>query len=275
MEIIDNSQNLIDKLNYHRKRGTEISLIPTMGNLHKGHLELFCKAPKDTFKVVSIFVNPLQFNDNNDYIHYPRSLNHDLDKCKECGVDLVYAPLENITEEINPERNIDLPKFTKYLCGASRENHFRGVYKIVKHLFSQIKPVYACFGKKDYQQLLLIKYIAKTYFPDMTIIEVDTIRENNIALSSRLSRLDDRLLDNASIIYTVLMKIKKSLINGNDFLKIRDEFIKKIEDSDISVEYLEHRKNDTLELADGTLDNSSLFIAYAIGSIRLIDNIQI
>ena len=246
-----------------------------MGNLHEGHLGLFNKAPKDTLKVASIYVNPLQFNDDNDYIHYPRSLDNDLDKCKECGIDLVYTPHSSLTQEIHPEKNVDLPKFTRYLCGVSRKNHFWGVYKIVKHLFSQIRPDYACFGKKDYQQLLLIKYIAKTYFPALKIIEVDTIRKNNIALSSRLSRLDNKLLGNLSIIYSTLVNMRESLVNGDEFLKIKDVFIKIIEDTCISVEYLEHRKNDTLELANGELSNSSLFIACVIGSIRLIDNIQI
>ena len=115
----------------------------------------------------------------------------------------------------------------------------------------------------------------KTYFPALKIIEVDTIRKNNIALSSRLSRLDNKLLGNLSIIYSTLVNMRESLVNGDEFLKIKDVFIKIIEDTCISVEYLEHRKNDTLELANGELSNSSLFIACVIGSIRLIDNIQI
>ena len=114
----------------------------------------------------------------------------DLEVCRQNNITLVYVPKGDISNEIVIEKSIDLPKFTRYLCGQKREGHFLGVYKIVKYLFSIVNPDFACFGKKDFQQLLLIKYIANTYFPRTNIIDVDTVRDtNNIALSSRLTRL--------------------------------------------------------------------------------------
>ena len=275
MLIIDNKKSLSKIIKKHRSEGNKISLIPTMGNLHQGHQELFASAPDATIKISSIYVNPLQFNNSDDYDYYPRTLHDDLDVCKKNHIDIVYVPDGDISHEIEVENSIDLPKFTRYLCGETREDHFLGVYKIVKHLFKTIQPDFACFGKKDYQQLLLIKYIAKTYFSNLEIIEVDTVRSSNIALSSRLKRLNNESLEKIKIIYDVLLNMRNQMFDGNDFEDIKKDALLEIECHDICVEYLEHRENDTLELANGQLINSSLFIAYTAENIRLIDNIQI
>ena len=145
----------------------------------------------------------------------------------------------------------------------------------VKYLFSIIRPDYACFGKKDYQQLILIKYIASTYFQNLKIIEVDTVRINNIALSSRLSRLDEKTICDAQIIFKSLLKIREQLLKGDKFSEIKNSYIDEIEKLKFNVEYLEHRNNDTLEMAENHLSNSSIFIACNIKNVRLIDNIQI
>ena len=275
MLIINNKESLSKIIEKHRSEGNKISLIPTMGNLHQGHQELFASAPDGTIKISSIYVNPLQFNNSDDYDYYPRALHDDLDVCKENHINIVYVPDGDISHEIEIEKSIDLPKFTRYLCGQKREDHFLGVYKIVKHLFKTTQPDFACFGRKDYQQLLLIKYIAKTYFSNLEIIEVDTVRSNNIALSSRLKRLNNEWLEKIKIIYDVLLNLRHQMINGNEFADIKKDALIDIERCDICVEYLEHRENETLELANGQLNNSSLFIAYTAGNIRLIDNIQI
>ena len=275
MRIIDNTESLKALIKTYKNNDSKLSLIPTMGNLHNGHLTLIDKAPEDTVKVVTIYVNPLQFDNHDDYKCYPSTFKDDVENCSKKNVDIIFAPKLNISGEFDNNNNIDLPKFTRYLCGASRANHFSGVYKIVKYLFSIIEPDFACFGKKDYQQLLLIKYIAKTYFPNLQIIDVDVVRENNIALSSRLNRLGKESLDNYANIYNVLVSMRKSLREGEKFYKLRDYCIKKIESLKISVEYLDHRKNDTLEPAGDILDGSSIFIACYINKVRLIDNIQI
>ena len=275
MQVINDQKSLKNILNDFKNKNKKISLIPTMGNLHSGHLELFDRAPSDSIKVVTIYINPLQFNDQEDYKNYPRSVKSDIEKCDKKNIDIVYSPHGCITDEIAFEENIDLPKFTRYLCGSTRDNHFLGVYKIVKHLFSIIQPDFACFGKKDYQQLLLIKYIASTYFPNLKIIDVDIVRENKIPLSSRLYRLNNNSLSRLKLVYDTLIVIRKDMINGGNFMSIKQNYIREIESNNISVEYLEHRRNDTLEDASNYLKNSSLFIAYFVDNIRLIDNIQI
>ncbi len=275
MKIINNTDALKEIIEKYKLDGRELSLIPTMGNLHNGHLSLIDKAPKGTVKLVTIYVNSLQFDSHDDYNHYPRTIKDDIQKCREKNVDVVYAPKLNISDEFDCKKNIDLPKFTRYLCGATRTNHFVGVFKIVKYLFSITNPDYACFGKKDFQQLLLIKYLAKTYFPNIQIIDVDTVRENNIALSSRLKRVGKEYLENYEAIYNILINIRKGLIEGTKFSQLRDVSVKTIESSKISVEYLEHRTNDTLEPANDRVEGTSIFIACCINKVRLIDNIQI
>jgi pantoate--beta-alanine ligase len=260
------------EFNSHKK----ITLIPTMGNLHKGHLKLIEKAPVNTLKIVTIYINKLQFNNSNDYDCYPRTINSDIAKCQGHNVDMVFTPGESFANSLNEYNDIHLPKFTNYLCGETRDGHFIGVYKIVRNLFDMIKPKYACFGLKDFQQLLLIKFIASEYFPDLDIIEVETIRnKEKIAFSSRLNRLDKEALIRAENIFITLKSIRQKIIGGDNFNTIKEEEIKKLESKSISVEYLEHRMNSSLDLVTGNISNSSLFIACYINNVRLIDNIQI
>jgi pantoate--beta-alanine ligase len=254
----------------------EITLIPTMGNLHKGHLKLIEKAPANTFKIVSIYINKLQFNNLTDYDSYPRTTISDIRKCQDHNVDMLFMPDESFAKNMNQYKDIYLPKFTNCLCGATRDGHFLGVYKIVRNLFDIIKPKYACFGLKDYQQLLLVKFIASKYFPDLDIIEVETERnKEKIALSSRLNRLDEKSLARAESIFNSLKSIRQKIIDGDNFNIIKEKEIKKLESKGISVEYFEHRKNISLDLVKGDISNSSIFIACYINNIRLIDNIQI
>jgi pantoate--beta-alanine ligase len=254
----------------------EITLIPTMGNLHKGHLKLIEKAPVTTLKIVSIYINKLQFNNLNDYDSYPRTTNTDIEKCQDHNVDMLFMPDESFAKNLNEYKDIYLPKFTNYLCGKTRDGHFLGVYIMVRNLFDMIKPKYACFGLKDFQQLLLIKFITSKYFPDLDIIEVDTIRnKEKIALSSRLNKLDKKALARAESIYISLSNIRQKIINGDDFDTIKDEEIKKLESKNIIIEYLEHRTNSSLDLVKGDISKTSIFIACHINGIRLIDNIQI
>ena len=247
-----------------------------MGNLHQGHQVLFSKAPHNTIKVVTIYVNPLQFDRNDDYQNYPRSLQTDLEVCMQNNITLVYVPKGDISNEIVIEKSIDLPKFTRYLCGQKREGHFLGVYKIVKYLFSIINPDFACFGKKDYQQLLLIKYIANTYFPRTNIIDVDTVRDmNNVALSSRLTRLSKESLSLTSRIYETLKNIKSELSKDSLFNKLKEEGIDYLETYEIHVEYLDLRSLITLEEESDKLKRCGIFIACYVDDVRLIDNIEI
>ena len=276
MQVVHNKETLVNKIREYRSKGNKITLIPTMGNLHQGHQALFSKAPHNTIKVVTIYVNPLQFDRNDDYQNYPKSLQKDLDVCTQNNITLVYVPKGDISNQIMIEKNIDLPKFTRYLCGQKREGHFLGVYKIVKYLFSIVNPDFACFGKKDFQQLLLIKYIANTYFPGINIIDVDTVRDiNNIALSSRLTRLSKESLSSTSKIYETLKTIKSELLKGISFKKLKEESVDYLKANDIHVEYLDLRSLITLEEASDKLKSCGIFIACHLDDVRLIDNIEI
>ena len=276
MQVIDNKDTLLNKIREYRSKGNKITLIPTMGNLHQGHQVLLSKAPHNTIKVVTIYVNPLQFDRNDDYQNYPKSLQKDLDVCMQNNITLVYVPKGDISNEILIEKNIDLPKFTRYLCGQKREGHFLGVYKIVKYLFSIVNPDFACFGKKDFQQLLLIKFIANTYFPGTNIIDVDTVRDiNNIAFSSRLTRLSKESISSASKIYETLESIKSEILKGTSFKKLKEKSIDYLRANDIHVEYLDLRSLITLEEASDKLKSCGIFIACHLDDVRLIDNIEI
>ena len=276
MQIVYNKASLSDKIIKYKSTGNKITLMPTMGNLHRGHQVLFSKAPDNTIRVATIYVNPLQFNNNDDYQNYPRSLQADLEVCRKSNINLVYAPDGDISSEIVIEKSADLPKFTRYLCGQKREGHFLGVYKIVKFLFSIVNPDFACFGKKDFQQLLLIKYLANTYFPKTHIIDIDTVRTpNNTALSSRLSRLSKDSLSSTFRIYESLQNMRSELLKGKVFDKLKEESVEYLESNSIHVEYLDLRSLITLEEESDKLKDCGIFIACYIDGIRLIDNIEI
>ena len=276
MQIVYNKASLSDKIIKYKSTGNKITLMPTMGNLHRGHQVLFSKAPDNTIRVATIYVNPLQFNNNDDYQNYPRSLQADLEVCRKSNINLVYAPDGDISSEIVIEKSADLPKFTRYLCGQKREGHFLGVYKIVKFLFSIVNPDFACFGKKDFQQLLLIKYLANTYFPKTHIIDIDTVRTpNNTALSSRLSRLSKDSLSSTFRIYESLQNMRSELLKGKVFHKLKEESVEYLQNNSIHVEYLDLRSLITLEEESDKLKDCGIFIACYIDGIRLIDNIEI
>ncbi len=276
MQVTNNRESFSDKIKEYKSRGDKITLIPTMGNLHQGHQVLFSKAPKNTVKVATIYVNPLQFTDDDDYQNYPKSFQTDLEVCRKNDISLVYAPDGDISHEVGTEKNIDLPKFTRYLCGQKREGHFLGVYKIVKYFFNIVYPDFACFGKKDFQQLLLIKYLANTYFPKTRIIDVDTVRDaNKIALSSRLTRLSKESLSSTCIIYETLHNMKSELLKGATIDNLKEESVEYLESNGIHVEYLDVRSLITLEEATDRLKSCGIFIACYLDDVRLIDNIEI
>jgi pantoate--beta-alanine ligase len=275
MRVISSLQDIKSYINNHKSDET-ISLIPTMGNIHSGHVKLIKSASSSSLKIVSIYVNELQFNDRNDYISYPRTLEDDLSICADNNVDLVFTPNNSVVrKQLNDDKN-DLPKFTSYMCGANRPGHFSGVYRIVKFLFELLEPNYAYFGKKDFQQLLLIKYIANTYFPKLKIIDVDTVRDSkNIAFSSRLSKISGKSFHQVTLIFQTLMLMKEKLLSGLDYNAVKESSLLDLEDNNISVEYLDLRSLDTLKEQVNINHPCGIFIACYIDNIRLIDNIEI
>ena len=201
-----------------------ISFVPTMGGLHKGHISLIKKSKKFKFKtLVSIFVNPTQFNKKSDFRSYPRNTKTDLKKLKKLKINYLYIPSVKDIYGFKPKEKVFLDKFSKKLCGRFRRGHFEGVLNVVNRFLEIIKPRYIYLGKKDYQQLYLIKKHIEKRKIKSKIIECKTIRENNgVALSTRNSNLNDNQMKIASKIYYYLYNLKKRIKkNYNLFLPQR------------------------------------------------------
>jgi pantoate--beta-alanine ligase len=250
-----------------------ISFVPTMGNLHKGHMALIDKARSyDSHVTASIFINPLQFNEASDFNNYPKSLDDDIALLSEHGCDSVFIPDSSILKNI---KEIKAPDTALYLCGKNRPGHFDGVLTIVNKLFEITKPTRSFFGKKDFQQLTLIKNFVKENNLSIDIISVDTVREpSGLAMSSRNNRLSKSDREKASKLYNTLCLIKDNLdILSNETIKsYKDELIWQ----GFDVDYLTVCNPMTLkDLGDFNSKPILVAIAASISGIRLIDNILI
>ena len=252
-----------------------ISFVPTMGGLHKGHISLIKQSKKSKFKtLVSIFVNPKQFNKKRDFISYPRNIKKDLKLLKRLKINYLYIPTFKDIYGFKPKKKVFLDKLSKKLCGRFRRGHFEGVLNVVNRFIEIINPNYIFLGKKDYQQLYLIKKHIKKRKIKAKIIECKTIRENNgIACSSRNSNLNKDQIKIASNVYYYLCNLKKkmkknySLFNIN---KIKQDLI----DLGVSkIDYLENYNTKNFKKIKRQSKKFNLFIAYYIKNVRLIDNI--
>jgi len=269
MKILINNSDLNEAL----KGDTNLGFVPTMGSIHKGHLSLIKKSKKITNKtIVSIFVNPRQFNNKKDYKNYPKNIKKDIKILKKIKVDYLYIPKIKSVFGKNKKQKIHISRNNKILCAKFRKGHFEGVLEVMDRLTYLIKPNKIFMGEKDYQQLLLVKnFIEKKY--KSKIVSCKTIREkNNLALSSRNSLLNNQNFIVGNKIATNLIKFKRSLKNKKN---LRNLIINKKYELEknfkIKVNYLELRKKKDLKNSKN-LSNSKLFIAYYIANIRLIDN---
>ena len=252
---------------------SNVGFVPTMGGLHKGHISLIKKSLTNCNKtIVSIFVNPTQFNNSTDYKNYPRNLKKDLKILKKLKVNFVYIPQKNqIYSSKNPIK-IHLSRKDKILCAKYREGHFEGVIDIMTRLTKKIKPSKIFMGEKDFQQLLLVKRFIEKNFKSK-IIPCKTIRDKNkLALSSRNLLLNKTDLIKAGKITRELISFKKRLFKKKFPKKLVFEQKKKIEKNyNIDIEYLEMRNYKNLKISYD-LNNAKIFIAYYLNKIRLIDN---
>ena len=246
-----------------------ISFVPTMGGLHKGHISLIKKSKNFKGKVlVSIFVNPKQFNNKNDFNKYPRNLNKDLQILKRLKVNYVYIPNKKEIFSLKIRNKIFLDNFSKKLCGRYRKGHFKGVLNVVNRFLELIKPKLIFLGKKDYQQLYLIKkHILKRKIPTK-VVACNTVREKNgIACSTRNKNLTNNQMKIASNTYKYLLKIKKNLFKKT---RIKSDLIKLGVNK---IEYIEFYNIKTLKRFKILKKNHKIFIAYYLSKTRLIDNI--
>ena len=270
MKILNNNNGLNEAL----KNESNLGFVPTMGSLHKGHISLIKSSKMNCNKtIVSIFINPTQFNKRNDYKNYPRNHKKDLSILKKLKVNFVYLPKKEHIYNFKRKKKIKLLDKDKILCAKFRKNHFEGVIDVMDRLTNQIKPKKIFMGQKDFQQLYLVRnFIEKRY--KTKIISCKTIRaKNKIALSSRNLLLKKKELKIASLVVNELFFIKK-ILNKHKKTKIYLENEKRLLEKKykIKIEYLELRNKDNLKHSNKN-KNSKLFIAYLLKKIRLIDNI--
>ncbi|MDH5559969.1 MAG: pantoate--beta-alanine ligase [Deltaproteobacteria bacterium] len=257
--------------------GKSIGFVPTMGYLHEGHLSLVKRAVKENdLVIVSIFVNPKQFNQGNDFINYPRSVKTDLELLSQYPIDLVFMPENNEIYPTDFSSKVKVDKITDYLEGHFRPGHFEGVTTVLAKLFNIARPHRAYFGQKDAQQLIVIKKMVADLNFDIEIIACPTIREKNgLAMSSRNARLSANERDEAKILFQALMKGKESILKGErNSGKIEALIEKTIQEShSAEIEYVS--LNDAVNLAPLTEIQGEILISLAVnfGEVRLIDNI--
>ena len=268
MKIIKTANKITSELLNKKK----IGFIPTMGCLHDGHVSLIQKSKKKKLlTVVSIFVNPLQFNNKNDFKKYPKTILADLNICKKNKADYVYLPSK---KDIYPERKIIIRNkihfFKNYMEGKFRPGHFEGVIEVVKRLLNHVKTNYLFLGKKDYQQLIIIKKYLRSINSKIEVIACDTIRaRNGVALSSRNKLLDQNSLKIAGKIINFLKKNKNHIIKS----KNNSFFIKKIKSFGAKkVDYLSAFNLKKLKKTNKPSLNTRVFLAYHLSGVRLIDN---
>ena len=250
-----------------------IGFVPTMGSLHKGHISLIKRSLKECNKtIVSIFVNPKQFNNKRDYYNYPRNIKKDLNLLKKLNVDFVYIPNKKEIYKIKIFKKFALNKVDKILCAKYRKGHFEGVIDVMTRFTKFIRPKKIYLGEKDFQQLFLIKkYIAKKF--KTKIIHCKTIRDKNkIAISSRNVLLRKNEFEKAGEIAKNLISFKKNLRRIKKNKKIFIFKKKKLSQIfNIKIEYFELRNLNNLK-STNKIKKSKLFIAYYLGGVRLIDN---
>lgn len=257
-----------------------IGLVPTMGALHQGHLDLArkCKIECD-ITVVSIFVNPTQFNNSEDFEKYPTTIKEDLKKLEAEGIDFVFLP---DVSTIYPEKTVltfNFGELEHVLEGEFRPGHFNGVGIVVSKLFHIIKPTKAFFGQKDLQQVAIIKRLTQDLSFDLELVVVPTRREKDgLAMSSRNLRLDPEERTQALILYLSLKKAKDELLRGKSWLEVSDQICEDFESKPLAkLEYFDLVNPASfakIEIFDST-QKSSICVAAYIGSVRLIDNLPI
>ena len=279
MKVLKSKKTLIDYIERQREMGKKIGFAPTMGALHQGHLSLYKAAKKENDEVISsIFVNPTQFNNPDDFQKYPKTLEKDLELLEKAGVDAVYVP--NV-EEMYPDglnsKKYDFDGLENEMEGKYRPGHFDGVGTIVEELFRQVQPHNAYFGEKDYQQLAIIKkMVEKTKLP-VKIHGVPTLREEDgLAMSSRNVRLTETQRKEATIIYETLAKVKEwfKVISLEEIKqKVTDIF----RNSNFELEYFVIADEKTLKETDYFYKDKNyraFIVAYA-DTVRLIDNMHL
>ncbi len=278
MNIFRTVTELRAQIQQWKLQGLRIGFVPTMGNLHAGHFALVELAKQHSDRVVSsIFVNPTQFGPNEDYARYPRTEQHDIDGLLSKGCDAIFLPT---VDEMYPYGSkgcvqMHVPGITDILCGVHRPGHFNGVAIVVARLFNMVQPDCAVFGRKDYQQLQVIRYMTREMSFPVDIISAPTLRESSgLAMSSRNQYLseDERLI--APIIYRTLCTIRDAYRAGIALEQIEQQAVETLEQSGFEVDYVDILSADLGKASRSRRKGRVALIAARLGRTRLIDNLE-
>ncbi|MEL5410241.1 pantoate--beta-alanine ligase [Serratia nevei] len=280
MIIIETLPMLRQQIRRWRQEGKRIALVPTMGNLHDGHMTLVDEArARADVVVVSIFVNPMQFDRPDDLARYPRTLQEDSEKLTRRGVDLVFAPAPAAVypQGLEQQTYVDVPGISSILEGASRPGHFRGVSTIVSKLFNLVQPDLACFGEKDYQQLALIRKMVADMGYDIDIVGVPTVRaKDGLALSSRNGYLTAEERKIAPQLSKIMNALAQQLANGERHIEeLLEQTAEQLRAAGFTPDELFIRDADSLQPLTVDSQRAVVLMAAWLGKARLIDNQQV
>ena len=278
MHTLREIDQLRSTLREHRQRGRRIALVPTMGNLHAGHLALVARARQHADVVVSsLFVNPMQFGPGEDLDGYPRTFSADQAKLTEAGCDVLFAPAVSALypNGLDAQTRVHVPVVGEGLCGGSRPGHFDGVSTVVSMLFNLVQPDMACFGKKDYQQLAVIRKLVRDLHMPIEIIGVPIVRaEDGLALSSRNGYLNSEERAKAPVLYRTLCTLRDALERGEPIEALIQQGKTALTEAGFTPDYLELR-DAALTPVSSTTREAVLLAAAKLGPARLIDNLTV
>jgi pantoate--beta-alanine ligase len=282
IEVIRDLRGLHSSIARHRNgplnTAASLAIVPTMGAIHEAHEELVVEAKKNANIVLAtIFINPMQFGENEDLDKYPKSESDDIKRLEAKGCDIVYIPDNKTMYPDGFDLTINVPKLSSILCGKERKNHFQGVATVVAKLLLQSGADYAIFGEKDYQQLLIINSLVRDLDIPCKIIPINTVRNNNgLAISSRNQYLNSNQIKLANNI-NVIMNQAASNFYDVDIEKTIDFVKENLEKTGIKeIDYIEIRDNQNLTIINNSnKSNARLFVAVYIDDVRLIDNIKL
>jgi len=280
LKVVSKRDELREILRDWRRAGDHVALVPTMGNLHEGHLSLLKLARENAERVVvSIFVNPTQFGEGEDFEDYPRTLERDKRHLKRAKVDLLFTPDVDTMYPFGTDSatSVKVPVITEDLCGLARPGHFDGVTTVVSRLFSLVQPDVAVFGQKDFQQQLVIRRMVEDMHLPIRVLSGPTARdEDGLALSSRNQYLTEEERARAPALYTELKRIEQALHDGKDnYAELEQQAMAGLEASGLKPEYVSIRRAENLAEPDRDTDHLVVLAAARLGKARLIDNLVV
>jgi len=285
MKTVSQIDELRAQVKTWRQQGLTVAFVPTMGNLHAGHISLVNEAHKHADKIVaSIFVNPMQFGANEDIGNYPRTMSDDQQKLTDAGTDLLFTPTPEIIypKGLAKQSFVEVPNVSEGYCGESRPGHFRGVATVVCKLFNLVQPDVACFGLKDYQQVQVIQTMVEDLSMPITIVPVATSREESgLALSSRNGYLTAEEKAIAPVLQQNLQWLAEQISTGYahhdsiDFIGLTKQASNVINEAGLKTDYLHVCQAQTLQPASEDDTQLVILAAAHCGKARLIDNLQV